>query len=665
MRLTLSFSFDVVPGSSYEWTLIATSQGSNPLQRNYTFYNTNPPITPIPLVQAASTLETYNTFVLTIGSELFSEGSTQAVQFKWAQERRVDGYNITDRTMDRHMSHVIADSGWSLHNSIQLTAGRKYTYEIRAVSHGLYSSDVMTIEDSPNPLPPRENSTARVVGAREITMAIEYFGVTQYLIVAVSPPEGNCASVCTYNAPSTTSVHINGLTPGRDYNISLWTESYGKESEPLVIQEQLEPGQITYFLLVVSSNKITVELQLESDAGSEITLEYTGIYTGHTGSQGFPYKLVSRLILENMNPSESYNMTLTLKGEGVNYKRRVKTFQAHLYPSDVVVSNIQAQTHQLKMFYETQGLFSFMEISVSPAENNCPCETTNERHWGTLTTTIVPGSECPCKVLYEDSNGFIVIGHPDSHPLTAGEEYFVTIRTSSFHGLQSSPTFIVKSLPTDRVIRTYNRMEGNWARFEMEFESGLGSFIRLIAKDSGAASESSVTVDQVDVQFSIIVRKDVPISRGMCVHLEVHVYSRGSNPVESRADQPLLMIDPIAPSPDTGVSLEKRMWDEKEDDGVTVKRSVTFSSFIDEGGFEKFFISFSFDGGVTFVVDENSPESLKNWGSYEYYNGIYKLNGRNGDLPDIGEQVPGEMYTELCGKTSPSFYFSEEVIQFF
>ena len=69
-------------------------------------------------------------------------------------------------------------------------------------------------------------------------------------------------------------------------------------------------------------------------------------------------RLVSRLILENMNPSESYNMTLTLKGEGVNYKTRVKTFQAHLYPSDVVVSNIQAQTHQLKMFYETQGLFS-------------------------------------------------------------------------------------------------------------------------------------------------------------------------------------------------------------------------------------------------------------------------------------------------------------------
>ena len=75
------------------------------------------------------------------------------------------------------------------------------------------------------------------------------------------------------------------------------------------------------------------------------------------------------------------------------------------------------------------------------------------------------------------------------------------------------------------------------------------------------------------IVFSIIVRKDVPISRGMCVHLEVHVYSRGSNPVESRADQPLLMIDPIAPSPDTGVSLEKRMWDEKEDDGVTVKVS--------------------------------------------------------------------------------------------
>ena len=59
-----------------------------------------------------------------------------------------------------------------------------------------------------------------------------------------------------------------------------------------------------------------------------------------------------------MNPSESYNMTLTLKGEGVNSKTRVKTFEAHLYPSDVAVSNIQAQEHELSMFYETQGLFS-------------------------------------------------------------------------------------------------------------------------------------------------------------------------------------------------------------------------------------------------------------------------------------------------------------------
>ena len=142
-----------------------------------------------------------------------------------------------------------------------------------------------------------------------------------------------------------------------------------------------------------------------------------------------------------------------------------------------------------------------MEITVSPGGNNCSCETRNEIHWGVLTTTIFPGSECPCKVLYETSNGFITIGHPDSHPLTAGEEYFVIIRTSSFHGLQSSPTLVVKSLPTDRVIRTYNRIEGNLARFEVEFESGVGSYIRLIAKDTGSASENFVTVDEVDVPF--------------------------------------------------------------------------------------------------------------------------------------------------------------------
>ena len=70
------------------------------------------------------------------------------------------------------------------------------------------------------------------------------------------PPEGNCGSGCIFDAPSTSSVQVNGLTPGRGYNISLSTESYGKKSEPLIIQEQLEPGQITHFLLVVSTNKV-------------------------------------------------------------------------------------------------------------------------------------------------------------------------------------------------------------------------------------------------------------------------------------------------------------------------------------------------------------------------------------------------------------------------
>ncbi|XP_075243769.1 uncharacterized protein LOC142338020 [Convolutriloba macropyga] len=311
-ELNLAFSFDIVPGSSYAWTIIATNRGSNPLQRNYTFSDTNPPMSPISLVEAASTLETYDTFVLTIGSEHFVDGSTKVIQFKWAQERRVDGYNITDKTLDRHLSHVISDSGWSLHDSVQLTAGKQYTYEIRSVSHGLYSSNVMTIEGSPHPLPPNENSTLRVVGARDITMTLEYFDVVEYLIVTLVPPEGNCGSGCIFDAPSTSSVQVNGLTPGRGYNISLSTESYGKKSEPLIIQEQLEPGQITHFLLVVSTNKITVEIQLESEAGSGITLEYIGIYTGHTGSQDYPYKMIMKLNDKRLIPIKELSEAVPL-----------------------------------------------------------------------------------------------------------------------------------------------------------------------------------------------------------------------------------------------------------------------------------------------------------------------------------------------------------------
>ena len=71
-RLQTIFDFDeVLPGSAYSWTIIATSQGLNPLLRTYSFSDVTLPTHPISPVQAAYTLESYNTFVFTVGDQPF------------------------------------------------------------------------------------------------------------------------------------------------------------------------------------------------------------------------------------------------------------------------------------------------------------------------------------------------------------------------------------------------------------------------------------------------------------------------------------------------------------------------------------------------------------------------------------------------------------------
>ena len=101
-----------------------------------------------------------------------------------------------------------------------------------------------------------------------------------------------------------------------------------------------------------------------------------------------------------------------------------------------------------------------------------------------LITVEPAGSQCPCQIYDQSPTGQIVIGDVDTHPLTPGDEYFVTIRTSSFFGLQTSPTYIVKSLPVD-VITWTAWLDGTVAKFELEVAGGVGSYIAYEIKDEG------------------------------------------------------------------------------------------------------------------------------------------------------------------------------------
>ena len=69
--LALVFVFDIIPGSAYNWTVTATSRGSNPLRRVFTFSEISPPVAPVSVIKASATVSGYQTFVFTVGNKPF------------------------------------------------------------------------------------------------------------------------------------------------------------------------------------------------------------------------------------------------------------------------------------------------------------------------------------------------------------------------------------------------------------------------------------------------------------------------------------------------------------------------------------------------------------------------------------------------------------------
>ena len=128
--------------------------------------------------------------------------------------------------------------------------------------------------------------------------------------------------------------------------------------------------------------------------------------------------------------------------------------------------------------------FQYLEITAIPG-GQCPCTILKNENSGQKVTIIPPGKDCSCQVVNNAGFGEFILGDPDSHPLTAGEEHFFTIRTSSGYGLQSSPIFIAQSLRVDQVVATNNRIEAGIAKFDIKIESGGGSKIWYKLFDGG------------------------------------------------------------------------------------------------------------------------------------------------------------------------------------
>ena len=131
-----------------------------------------------------------------------------------------------------------------------------------------------------------------------------------------------------------------------------------------------------------------------------------------------------------------------------------------------------------------------MDVTVWPGDH-CPCEL-NEQNLYQAVIEVPPGRQYTCKIINDGrQQGTIKIGNANSSPLTAGEEYFITIRTYSYFGVGGRPKYIVVSLPVDDVVAN-NRVEGALAKFDIEVASGTGSFMFLRLIENGSIFEQAL-----------------------------------------------------------------------------------------------------------------------------------------------------------------------------
>ncbi|XP_075254779.1 uncharacterized protein LOC142346155 [Convolutriloba macropyga] len=497
-RLDPSVTFSALfAGSMYRWTLTVTSRGLNPLQRIYHFQNSTMPAKPIALVEAAATLDQYDTFTLTIGNVPYVEGSPKALRLSWAQELMIHSYKITligftnyPKTFD------VISNGWEQLDSTELNPGELYQISVTPVSYGKEGESNL-FEESTNPSPPTEISARRNFTDKSVGFHVSYEGTVTRLHLWLIPAEGSCVSGCSYPAPSTTDVLLTYVTPGEEYAVRLTSESNSKMSAHAWFYQSTIPGEIMNLRTVAGDDKIFVEFQIESGTGSEIEIEYSGMYSNTEGKFTFDYRLTNRRTLNSMTPGETYNLLLITKSRGSNPLQRTQTFKESTYPSPVTEDSTSRvfDSHSIRMKYTVIGLYKEIKITSSPAANGCPCIT-------------------------YDSSGYSMTS------LVAGEEYNLFMQTISRAGLQSAIRSFTQSLPVDRVTSVDKSSTTTEVSFTVHFESGVGSTVFAVLKDESGSTIHSGTLD-FSLDFNYQRNGLVP---GTCHTLSLEVRSRGSYP---------------------------------------------------------------------------------------------------------------------------------------
>ncbi|BET01485.1 protein-tyrosine phosphatase 10d [Nesidiocoris tenuis] len=400
---------DLTPGEKYTIQVNSVSFGvesPNPLQIQHT-------VRPNPVSGISALVDSTN---VTLDFPR-PEGRIEYYVINWVP---VEGTSDEVRPKQRNMT-AMGNEGGDVRALVEdLMPGIKYQFDIHTVSYGLHS-DVTVVTSRTMPL---ILSDVVVVNNQQSTDTVtlrytptpldsSHFDHYRFTLSCQDEAERTREKGANDSEPKVT---FTGLTPGKLYNITVWTVSEGVLSQPLHRQDRLYPEPITK----VNSSKITdtaISLHWDRPTGQYNAFEIQYLTTEEVLIQNMTQE--EKFVVSDLKPHRNYTFTIIVRSgtEATILRRSLpisNVFQtmesvpgqvSHFQPIDVQPSEIQFEWNLQAS--EQNGVIRKFTITYG-LENSMHMHNKDFRPWETSGTirNLQPGKTYVFKIQGETKIGY-------------------------------------------------------------------------------------------------------------------------------------------------------------------------------------------------------------------------------------------------------------------
>ncbi|XP_070538207.1 receptor-type tyrosine-protein phosphatase beta-like isoform X2 [Ptychodera flava] len=331
-----------------------------------------------------------------------------------------------------------------------LTGGRLYTVVVSALdAQGALVGQAVQKQQRTLPNPP-EAITIASYSSNSISVSWRQPSVGDHdgYDVFYSPGDGNSDAV-THIQQSVTTYTISGLTPGREYFISVVTTSDTMKSRRVSETQITKPSSVAAINVVeVTSDTIAYTWNAAVGDYDGYNIEYGRVGDTPT-SQRFELNDARVLSLSSLLPGTTYQLSIvTTSGTEESDATTEEVTTNPLPASDLTVSDYDGTSVTLTWTQPPSTAFDEYKLSWTPANTNGDTELT------------VPKSDT--QVILQQ--------------LTPGEEYTVTLVTKRLSALSQSITATQRTTPTPPGAITINSattdsLTVSWVAAQNTFDS--------------------------------------------------------------------------------------------------------------------------------------------------------------------------------------------------